>query len=268
MNKREVFSSPLSRNLNHSSISAPHRIFVSPENISQERIILRGELLKKVRLVLRLKPKNTLSVFDGTGFEYLTQIVSLTPHAGELKIVEKNHFPCDSPLEIHLGQALPKSQKIDFIIQKAVELGVKEIHPFFSSRTIPRFKLSQAMKKVERWQKISQEASQQSGRRDIPTVNPSVEFGELLNLPSPGSLKIILQKDASHDSVKNFFTAHRNNRGIFFLVGPEGGFSPEEVTRALDHGFKPISLGERILRTETVALTFLSILQYELGDMK
>lgn len=268
MNKREAFNSHLSINLNHISFPAPHRIFVRPENISQDRIILRGEMLKKVRLVLRLKPKDTLSVFDGTGFEYLAQIVSLTPHAGDLKIVEKTHPPRESPLEIHLGQAVPKSQKMDFIIQKAVELGVGEIHPFFSSRTIPRFNLSQAMKKVERWQKISQEASQQSGRIDIPTVNPLVEFVELLTLPSQASLKIILQKDPSNDSLKNFFTTNHNKRGIFFLVGPEGGFAPEEITRALDHGFKPITLCERILRTETVALTFLSILQYELGNMK
>jgi len=267
LNKREVFNSHLPRNPNHISTSAPHRIFVSPENINQERIILQGELLKKVRLVLRLKPKDTLSVFDGTGFEYLAQIVSLTPHAAELKIVGKTHSPRESPLEIHLGQALPKSQKMDFIIQKAVELGVGEIHPFFSSRTIPRFNLSQAMKKVERWQKISQEASQQSGRIDIPTVNLVVEFVELLTLPSPASLKIILQKDPSNDSLRNFLTTNQGKRDIFFLVGPEGGFSPEEITRALDHGFKPISLGERILRTETVALTFLSILQYALGDM-
>ena len=267
MNTREVFKSYLPLNRDHISTSASQRIFVSPENISQERITLQGELLKKVRLVLRLKPKDTLSVFDGTGFEYLAQIVSLTPHTGELKIVEKTNLLSESPLEIHLGQAVPKSQKMDFIIQKAVELGVSEIHPFFSSRTIPRFNLSQAMKKVERWQKISQEASQQSGRITIPTVNPPVEFVELLSLPSQGSLKIILQKDSSHDSLKNFLMTNQNKCGIFFLVGPEGGFTPEEIIRALDHGFKLISLGERILRTETVALTFLSILQYELGGM-
>ena len=267
MNKREVFNSHLPRNPNHISISAPHRIFVSPENISQDRILLRSELLKKVRLVLRLKPKDTVSVFDGTGIEYLAQIVSLTPHAGELKIVGKIHPPRESPLEIHLGQAVPKSQKMDFIIQKAVELGVSEIHPFFSSRTIPHFDLSQARTKIERWQKISQEASRQSGRINISTVNPVVEFVELLTLPSQASLKIILQKNPSNDSLKNFLTTNQNKRSIFFLVGPEGGFASEEITRALDHGFKPISLGERILRTETVALTFLSILQYELGDM-
>ena len=216
MNKRESLNSHLPINLNHISTSAPHRIFVSPENINQDRIILRGELLKKVRLVLRLKPKDTLSVFDGTGFEYLAQIVSLTPRAGELKIVGKIHPPRESPLEVHLGQAVPKSQKMDFIIQKAVELGVGEIHPFFSSRTIPHFNLSQAMKKVERWQKISQEASQQSGRINIPTVNPVVEFVALLTLPSQASLKIILQKDPSNNSLKNFLTTNQNKRSIFF----------------------------------------------------
>jgi len=129
LNKREAFNSHLPTNFNHIYTSAPHRIFVSPENISQDRIILRGELLKKVRLVLRLKPKDPLSVFDGTGFEYLAQIVSLTPHAGELKIMEKTHPPRESPLKIHLGQAVPKSQ-MDFIIQKSVRLGVGE-SPFF-----------------------------------------------------------------------------------------------------------------------------------------
>ena len=267
MNKREVFTSHLPLNLNHIFTSKPHRIFVSPEDIRQEGITLRGELLKKVRLVLRLKPKDTLSVFDGTGCEYHVQIVSLTPRGGDLKIVEKTYPPRDSLLEIHLGQAVPKSQKMDFVIQKAVELGVSEIHPFFSSRTIPHFNLDQAMKKVVRWQKISQEASQQSGRITIPTVNPLVEFIELLTLPPPASLKIILCKDPSHHSLKNFLTTNSNKNGIFFLVGPEGGFAPEEITRALEHGFRPISLGERILRTETVALTFLSILQYEIGDM-
>jgi 16S rRNA (uracil1498-N3)-methyltransferase len=267
LNKREAFNSHLPTNFNHIYTSAPHRIFVSPENISQDRIILRGELLKKVRLVLRLKPKDPLSVFDGTGFEYLAQIVSLTPHAGELKIMEKTHPPRESPLKIHLGQAVPKSQKMDFIIQKAVELGVGEIHPFFSSRTIPRLNSRQAMKKIERWQKICQEASQQSGRVHIPTVNHLVDFIELLTQPSQASLKVILQKNPSHDPLKNFLRTNQNKRVIFFLVGPEGGFAPEEITRALNHGFKPISLGERILRTETVSLTFLSILQYELGDM-
>ncbi|WAC08204.1 MAG: 16S rRNA (uracil(1498)-N(3))-methyltransferase [Thermodesulfobacteriota bacterium] len=267
MNKREAFNSNLPLNPNQISTAGPHRIFVSPENISQDRIILRGEPVKKVRLVLRLKPKDSLSVFDGAGYEYLTQIVSISPQTGELKIVEKTYHPDKSPLEIHLGQAVPKSQKMDFIIQKAVELGVGEIHPFFSSRTIPRLTSLQAMKKVERWRKICQGASQQSGRVHIPTVNPLVDFIELLTLPSPGSLKVILQKNPSHDPLKNFLRTNRNKRGIFFLVGPEGGFAPEEITRALNHGFKPISLGERILRTETVALTFLSILQYELGDM-
>ena len=267
MKKREVFTAHLPIKLNHIAASALHRIFVSSENITQDRIILHGEVLKKLRLVLRLKPKDTLSVFDNSGFEYLAQIVSLSPKAGELKILERTNPPRHSPLKIHLGQAVPKAQKMDFIIQKATELGVGAIHPFFSSRTTPRFNHSQAMKKIERWQKIAQEASRQSGRIDIPTVNPAVEFVELLTVPSESSLKIILHKAPPRNSLKNFFTTHQDKHRIFFLVGPEGGFAPEEITRAFDHGFQPLGLGERILRTETVVLTFLSILQYEMGDL-
>lgn len=267
MKKREIFNSNFPLHSNPIPSSAPHRIFVNHEHIEKKRVLLRGEPLKKVMRVLRLEPKEILCVFDGFGSEYLTQIVSLTPNEGELIILEKANPQRESPLEIHLGQAVPKSHKMDLIIQKSVELGIFEVHPLFSSRTIPRYDSKQEMRKIERWQKISQEASQQSGRTHIPRVNPPVAFIDVLSLPSKTSLKIILQKEPSQDSLKNFLQTNQKKRCVFFLVGPEGGFSLEEVALAQQYDFQRLSLGKRILRTETVALTFLSILQYELGDI-
>ena len=243
------------------------RIFVSPENIKAGIITLKGEPLKKVRAVLRLNMGDALWVFDGSGYEYFSQIISLTSHEAELRILKKDNPVRESPIEIHLGQALPKANKMNFIIQKAVELGVSEIHPFYSSRTLPLYNEGQLISRLRRWQKISQEASQQSGRNQIPAVNQPKDFSTLLKLAPEESLKIILQKKSSENSLKNIMQIESKKKHIFFLVGPEGGFTQEEISLSLNFGFRPISLGERILRTETAAITLLSIIQYEWGDV-
>ena len=186
-----------------------HRLFVNPQNIKPDRIYLHGESLKKVRWVLRLKPKDTIYVFDGTGCEYLSQIVSLTPDEGELKILKNDNPIRESPLKIHLGQALPKANKMDLIVQKAVELGVFEVHPFFSARTLPCYDGDQVIKRVRRWQKIAQEASQQSGRTRIPNVNLPVEFSQLLDSPPKDCLKVVLQKEHSQGSLKTFLQSYQ-----------------------------------------------------------
>jgi len=244
-----------------------HRLFVSPQNIKANKVSLTGEPLKKARLVLRLKPKDTIYLFDGTGCEYVSQVVSLTPHEGELKILKKYNPPRESPLGIHLGQAMPKSSKMSLVVQKAVELGVTEIHPFYSARSLPRYNRDQVSRRVRRWQKISQEASRQSGRTRIPQVHPPRDFPQLLDAAPQASLKIVLQKGTTKDSLKSLLRKDQKKSCIFFLVGPEGGFTAEEMTLSMNRGFKPVDLGERTLRTETVAIAFLSIIQYELGDI-
>jgi len=244
-----------------------HRLFVNPQNIKANKVFLQGEPLRKLRVVLRLKPEDTLYVFDGTGCEYLTEVISLNPHEGELKILKKTNPSRESPLEIHLGQALPKANKMDLIVQKAVELGVSQIHPFYSARTLPFYKEEQIRRRVSRWQKIAREASRQSGRTRVPEVHFPADFSQLLTSPPKESLKFILQKGDFLNSLKNTLGKKQKKTCIYFLVGPEGGFIPEEVSLAVDHGFKPLSLGLRTLRTETVPITFLSIIQYELGDL-
>lgn len=217
--------------------------------------------------MLRLNIGDIFLLFDGTGYEYFSQIVSLNSHEAELKILKKDNPVRESPLTIHLGQALPKADKMNFIIQKAVELGVSEIHPFYSSRTLPRYNEKQLNSRVQRWQKISQEASRQSGRNHIPAVHLPIDFFSLLKLPRDDSLKILLQEKSLENSLKDIMQIENPKKVIFFLVGPEGGFSREEISSSLDSGFRPVSLGQRTLRTETAAITLLSIVQYEWGDL-
>jgi 16S rRNA (uracil1498-N3)-methyltransferase len=244
-----------------------HRIFVDPHNITPEKITLEGNALKKVRRVLRLKLGDNLWIFDGSGAEYLTQIISFSPSAAELRIIETAQPVRESPLEIHLGQALPKASKMDLIVQKAVELGVTSIHPFYSTRTVPLYEKDQVEKRVRRWQKIAREASRQSGRTNVPDVDSPVEFAHLLGAMPNRGIKLILQKEYAREPMRAVLQLGKKTSCISFLVGPEGGFTAQEIALAVDSGFAPVSLGGRILRTETVALAFLSIAQYALGDI-
>jgi 16S rRNA (uracil1498-N3)-methyltransferase len=243
-----------------------HRLFVTPQDITTNKVSVTGEALKKIRVVLRLKPGDTICIFDGTGWEYLSQVVSLTPSKGDLQILEKSYPVRESPLHIYLGQAIPKSTKMSLIVQKAVELGVTGIHPFYSARSVPHYSRDQVKRRIRRWQTISREASRQSGRTKIPPVHTPMDFPEILDAAPEESLKILLQKGTTSDSLRSLLRNERRD-SIFFLIGPEGGFAPEEFSLCFDRGFRPVDLGTRTLRTETVAIAFLSILQYELGDI-
>ena len=155
---------------------------------------------------------------------------------------------------------------MDYLIQKATELGVKRVIPFLSSRSIPHLDKSQTSKRHQRWEKIAIEASKQCGRGVIPTIDPLQDFSNLLeNAPSEALRFLLWEKEGVR--LKDFLRGLKERKEIFFVVGPEGGFSKEEVTQAEQFGFTPVFLGERILRAETVSLCILSILQYEWGDL-
>jgi 16S rRNA (uracil1498-N3)-methyltransferase len=244
-----------------------HRLFIDPRHLSSPRILLRGESLEKLNRVLRLHSGDIIYLFDGTGYEYRSQVVRLDAQEGELAILEKTLPSRESPLMIYLAQALPKADKMSLIVQKATELGVREIHPFYSARTVSTYDQRQVSTRVRRWQKIAEEASRQSGRTRVPAVLTPVKLEEVLHKPPHDCQKIMLHTSAPGTSLKAFFQHHQGVTPVFFLVGPEGGFSPEEVALCSQHSFLPLSLGSRILRTETTALAFLTILQYERGDI-
>lgn len=245
-----------------------HRLFIEPQHLSSSCVKLPGEHLKKVQRVLRLKVGDTVCLFDGSGYEYRAKIVRLNAREGELLLLDKTRPTRESPLQISLAQSLPKGDKMSLIVQKATELGVQEIHPFYSNRTVSAYDDTQIASRVRRWQKVAEEASRQSGRNIVPKVCMPAHLEDLLGTPAcPESQKLVLHTGDRASSLRDFFRQHRDVTSILFLVGPEGGFSSEELALCSQYSFLPLSLGRRILRTETTALAFLSVLQYELGDM-
>jgi len=236
--------------------------------------------------VLRMKEGSRLTVFNGAGAEYETVIKSYTEDGVELEILEKRELPV-SDIAVTLCQAIPKAEKMEVIIRHATELGANRIIPFLSARSIPRPDSSKSSRrakinghkekisvhKLERWRKIAVEACRQSGRADIPEVTDIMTFNNMLSTLSPDGLRLIPWEEETEVSLRDVFTKQRlissNDysipiKKIMLAIGPEGGFSVEEIDLARRAGFISVSLGKRVLRVETASLAALAVIQYEL----
>ena len=242
------------------------RFYVPNPSIQDELLKIEGEEVKHIRKVLRLKAGDKIIVFNGLGKEYEGTILEEKPSSVMVK-VQNIFFPQkDSPLEVTLAQSLLKGEKMDFLIQKATELGVKEIIPFFSSRSVPLLERSRRLERHRRWERIAVEASKQCGRGVVPKIESLKDYSEMLQIASPDGLRLILW-EREGIKLKEVFERSEEKEKIFFVVGPEGGFSQEEVDEAEKSGFTTVSLGRRVLRAETASLCLLSILQYQRGDI-
>lgn len=242
------------------------RFYLSNPVIEEGRLRIEGPEVRHIRRVLRLKKGEDIVLFNGQEKEYRGIIVEQGTHRITVQIEQILSIQRESPLEITIAQSLLKGEKMDYFIQKATELGVTRIVPFFSSRSVPLLDKSKRLSRHRRWQRIAIEASKQCGRVRVPEVIPLQDFSEMLQLPSPGACRLILWENEKR-GLKNFLKGSKCEREIFFIVGPEGGFSEGEIENAKKSGFIPIGLGERILRAETAGLCLLSILQYEWGDI-
>ncbi len=237
--------------------------------------------------VLRMKAGDRLTVFNGAGTEYETVIKRHAEKGIELEIMEKRDIPV-TDFSVTLCQAIPKAEKMDGIIRHATELGANRIIPFLSARSIPRPASSQSSRrtkanghnenisshKLERWRKIAVEACRQSGRVDIPEITEIMTFDGMLSALSPNSLRLIPWEEETEVSLRDVFTEpgfiSRNDKNIplkkiVLAIGPEGGFSFEEIDMARRTGFISVSLGKRVLRVETASLAALAVIQYELS---
>jgi 16S rRNA (uracil1498-N3)-methyltransferase len=220
--------------------------------------------------VLRLRVGDTVDIFDGTGKEYHGEITRQGRQAVTVGILETTMPDRESPLTVILGQSLIKGDKMDFVIQKATEMGVSEVIPFVSSRSITRLDGSRMDHRVDRWRKIAVESSKQCGRVIPMKVDSVLTFDESLQRASGGVQRLILWEGGRSRLKALLRKKDQGSAGfqsVYFLVGPEGGFSHEEVRQAEAARFMPVGLGSRILRAETAGLTFVSILQYEWGDL-
>ncbi len=248
------------------------RIFLPPEQLESEEVIITGDNARYLALVLRMKTGDIFEVLDGNGFMYDCTIQKVHKKEVVAAISKKEACSVESPASITLAQGISRGEKMDLIIQKSTELGVQKIIPVITERSQVRH-----TQKLERWRKIAASASQQSGRDRVPEINESVKFDDVLVTPpdlclykpgkQDGLLKLILSETYKKQNLKNILKAEKDINQILLLIGPEGGFSQEEIVSAIQNGFMEISLGPRILRTETAPIAAVSIIQYELGDM-
>lgn len=242
-----------------------HHFFVTPEQVKENCIWIEGSDVNHMKNVLRMKVGEELQISDGNNKKYLCEIESITSEAVCASIKEELLSDTELPSKIYLFQGLPKSDKMELIVQKAVELGVYEIIPVATKRAVVKLDDKKATKKVERWNSIAEGGAKQSGRNVIPEVKLVMSYKEAMEYAK--TLDIILipyELAEGMDETRQVIESIRPGQSIGIFIGPEGGFETIEVEYALAHGAKAITLGKRILRTETAGLTTLSILMYHL----
>ena len=245
-----------------------HHFFVEPSKIQGNHIFIDGPDVNHIRNVLRMNPGEEVNVTDGTGEKvYRCAIASIGEDTVELNIMWAQEKGMELPSKIYLFQGLPKSDKMELIIQKAVELGVYEIIPMATARAVVKLDQKKAAAKVKRWQAISESAAKQSKRLLIPEVKEPVKFSEALKLASDLDVRLIPYELAEGmDGTRRIIQSVKPGQSVAVFIGPEGGFEEAEVELAKEAGFQAITLGRRILRTETAGMTVLSILMYQLEE--
>ena len=245
-----------------------HHFFVEPSQIQGNHIFIDGPDVNHIRNVLRMNPGEEVNVTDGSGEKvYRCAIASIGEDTVELNIMWAQEKGMELPSKIYLFQGLPKSDKMELIIQKAVELGVYEIIPMATARAVVKLDQKKAAAKVKRWQAISESAAKQSKRLLIPEVKEPVKFSEALKLASDLDVRLIPYELAEGmDGTRRIIQSVKPGQSVAVFIGPEGGFEEAEVELAKEAGFQAITLGRRILRTETAGMTVLSILMYQLEE--
>lgn len=244
-----------------------HRFFVDGKNIEDNMITITGEDVKHIKNVLRLNEGAIISLCDKLGTDYVAQISVLTKEKIICNILETKASNSEPPIEVVLYQGIPKSTKMDLIIQKLTELGVAKIIPVITDRTIVKIQdKKKEEKKLERWNKITEEAAKQSKRGIIPEVCKIITFEEMLNTLKNEKHIIVPYENEENLGIKEALK-NEVSKKVNIIIGPEGGFEEKEIESLKTIGSKIVSLGPRILRTETAGFITSAIVLYELGDL-
>ena len=238
--------------------------FVDPDAIAPSTIRITGDLLHHLRDSLRLRPGESLLLNDGDGARYRVEVTHVTSQAIDSRIIDRQTEPARKTSPIVLGQALIKGDKMDWVIQKATELGVATIVPINSTHSVIKLNPERLEHQRSRWQRIARDAAEQSERWTIPTVADPVDLTGICRQYTSAPLKGILVERSSGPSLATIPLPQDHQHPIVLLVGPEGGWTPDEQQFAQEQGFLPLTLGPRILRAETAAIAALSILQSRL----
>ena len=231
------------------------RFFVPEDNISESRIRITSGDAAHISRVLRLKRGDNITVCDGRSYDYGS-------------ITEKRRGESEPPVRVTLYQGIPKASKMDYIIQKTTELGVSEIVPVAMARCVSKIEDKKTeTKKLDRWQKIAKEAAQQSQRGIVPKIRPVMTFDEAISAMRESDLYFAPYECEDEQSLKSVLTSVENPRTASFMIGPEGGFDLSEIEKLTAGGVPTVTLGPRILRTETAGEAVLAMMMYEIGDV-
>jgi len=240
------------------------RIYQNSQFIVGEKIYLADDAFGHVVRVLRLTVGDIIILFNGQeNYQYTAKLSEVTKKQAQVEILAKHEINNESPVHIHLGQGISRGDRMDFTLQKSVELGVNKITPLFTERCGVKLTGERLEKKRLQWQKIVISACEQSGRCIIPEVTQPIPLSQWL-AQETSALKLNLHPRAKYSILGLKAQAHR----VRLLIGPEGGLSDDEIEQASDNEFKEVLLGPRVLRTETAALTAITALQCRFGDLK
>jgi len=244
------------------------RFLVEAIKPSMDRLTITGREARYINNVLRMKKGQELIIMDGKGQSFACAIEKVSYQEVTVRIKGPLPPQLPSPIRITLCQALIKAHAMDYVIQKATELGIDAIRLFFSGRTVIKIGPARATAKMNRWREIMKSACRQCNRADLPNLEPPVPFEEMLeSAPKNDILKILLWENEENLGLKEIFSRASPPPHVWAVVGPEGGFIPDEIDAARKSGFQTVSLGNRIIRADTAALSLLSIIQHEWGDL-
>ena len=235
----------------------------SPQSISiGDRIQLESGPARHLTSVLRMTTGQEIVLFNGQGGEYSGQLVETRKGFAAVQINAFAAVDRESPLSIHLAIGISRGERMDWIVQKATELGVKEITPLFTQRCEVKLTGDRLAKKIHHWQQVAISACEQCQRNRVPTINPAVALAHWDQQPQ--DLKLVLH----HRTTNRLQAIQSTPQSICLLIGPEGGLSNQEMATATHLGFQPLALGPRVLRTETAPLAAISLLQGQWGDLQ
>jgi 16S rRNA (uracil1498-N3)-methyltransferase len=246
-----------------------HRFIVDPKSIHNGHLRIYGDDLKHLRKVLRLGPGDSINVFDGTGKEFEAKLLSVDKTCALAEITASFQTEAEPEINLTLFQGLLKGEKMDLIIQKGVELGVRSIIPVITDRTVVQVDNNKSEKKALRWSKIAREASKQCRRAMVPHILEPISFDEAISESKRYEAALLLYENESKKCLKETLKCYIINKikEIALFVGPEGGFTPHEIEKYTNSGFDVAGLGRRILRAETAAISVISIIMYEMGEL-
>lgn len=239
------------------------RYFVEPHLFSEQEVTIVGDDVHHIVNVMRAKPGEEIVVCDGAGRSAVARLVSLSAKEVTAEIVRFLDEQTELPIRITIGQGLPKGEKMEWILQKGTEMGAHAFFPFTSERTIVKLDAKKEAKKLERWRKIVKEAAEQSHRAVLPEILPPASFRQAIASAASYAQRVIAYEKEGGSTLHQVFAAMKPGESLVVLIGPEGGFSPNEVAQAESMGFQSVSLGPRILRTETASQYVLAAASYQ-----